>query len=822
MTAFQRQITLLLGDWLLFYLSLALAISIRQFEFVPMEFLLSHFVTFSGLFPFWLAAFYAMELYEIKTIYKLIPLIENSIMALFVNLSLSLGYFYLFSVSLGITPKTNLLLTVFLSIGASVLLRRFFVYMIWSRMPALRVAFWGDNPIFARMTRDLNDNELLGYTPVSKQSMEDFDSSISLDEYWRQGDRGVLKLRNFLDLVVVDSEQVETEPIKGQSLLAVAIMEELPIRTHLNFYEELYLQIPPEYAAKSHWLLSNVLHQRNRGTLLIKRGFDIIVSAAGLLLLSPLLLLITALIRIIDGGTPFYTQWRVGYHGKEFMIWKFRTMIPEAEKLGPLVETTAQDQRITWLGAALRRFRLDEFPQLWNVLKGDMSLIGPRPEWNEEVRILEKRVPHYHLRHLVKPGMSGWAQVNFRATASAADSLEKLHYDLYYIKNLSFALDIGILLKTAKRVFMKESKFTKLATLTALLAILGPSACAPRSARKDTFARFPIGIYDVENPELLSRLSQDGLDTFIPTTDDPDRLDLLAKKARRLNMRMILPPGGLIEGPTARAKKWPVAAWYLMDEPEVHKVPPSELAEKSRTILAWDPDRPQVLVIGSGSAAASFGAIADILMLDWYPVPHLLLDSVAEEIEKAMAAIPREKPFWFVVQAFDWKEFPQHNSSKPRIGRFPKFEEIRFMSYMAVVRGARGLFFFTMRKQEKNLLDFPELWQAVSRVTREFKSLQPILENGRLAPLPFPADPDGPQARAWRYRGRDYLVILNRKKNVLQKIPDELLREDWRPLFENRRDPRDLLTKIEPAWYLRPYQVLVLESALKRSVAKSW
>jgi len=141
-------------------------------------------------------------------------------------------------------------------------------------------------------------------------------------------------------------------------------------------------------------------------------------------------------------------------------------MVEGAGKAGPLYKAEGGDVRITKLGRFLRGARLDEIPQLWNVLKGDMSLVGPRPEWTREVRILERSVPHYHLRHLIKPGVTGWAQINYHATSSLAESIEKLHYDLYYVKNMSLALDLGIILRTFRRVFQKDAVMLKNAALS--------------------------------------------------------------------------------------------------------------------------------------------------------------------------------------------------------------------------------------------------------------------------------------------------------------------------------------------------------------------
>ena len=144
----------------------------------------------------------------------------------------------------------------------------------------------------------------------------------------------------------------------------------------------------------------------------------------------------------------FYSQERVGYSGKVFTMLKFRTMVVDAERQTGGVWANENDDRITTIGRFLRKSRLDELPQLWNVLKGEMSLIGPRPERQSFVELLEKEIPFYRLRHAVKPGITGWAQVCYRYGASTEDAFVKLQYDFYYIKNQSVFLDLLILLKT--------------------------------------------------------------------------------------------------------------------------------------------------------------------------------------------------------------------------------------------------------------------------------------------------------------------------------------------------------------------------------------
>jgi len=183
-----------------------------------------------------------------------------------------------------------------------------------------------------------------------------------------------------------------------------------------------------------------------------KRLGDVLLS--GLLLWSTALLLLAAalLIKLEDGGPVFYGQWRSGLDGKLFRVWKLRSMRMDAEQAG--VQWSGRgDIRITRIGHMLRVTRIDELPQLWAVLTGTMSLIGPRPERPEIEEELERQIPHYRLRHLIQPGLSGWAQVNYPYGASLEDSTNKLSYDLYYIRNSSFWLDLLILFKTIRLVF---------------------------------------------------------------------------------------------------------------------------------------------------------------------------------------------------------------------------------------------------------------------------------------------------------------------------------------------------------------------------------
>lgn len=185
------------------------------------------------------------------------------------------------------------------------------------------------------------------------------------------------------------------------------------------------------------------------------RLFDIGVSLVGMLLTLPVQLLLALIILITQGRPVFFRQTRLGLNEKPFTLIKFRTMVRDAEKLTGAVWATKDDPRVTRLGRLLRRTRLDELPQFWNVLKGEMSLIGPRPERPEFVAQLKKRIPFYSLRFSTPPGLTGWAQVNYRYGASETDAMEKLQYELYYVQNSSLIINIIIILKTIQTILFK-------------------------------------------------------------------------------------------------------------------------------------------------------------------------------------------------------------------------------------------------------------------------------------------------------------------------------------------------------------------------------
>ena len=213
-------------------------------------------------------------------------------------------------------------------------------------------------------------------------------------------------------------------------------------------------RFPPELVNKIDLISEDLIYQQSVFHKRIKRAFDVFFAVILISALFPILIITAFLIYIEDGGPIFFSQLRTGYLGKPFKILKFRTMKNNSEKSGPQW-AKKNDPRITRIGSYLRLFRIDELPQLIFVLKGTMTLIGPRPERPEFDILLKEKVPHYSLRYLVTPGLSGWAQVNYPYGSSVKDSINKLSFDLYYLKNISIILDMLIFLKTIRLVFNK-------------------------------------------------------------------------------------------------------------------------------------------------------------------------------------------------------------------------------------------------------------------------------------------------------------------------------------------------------------------------------
>ena len=431
-----RQTILVSGDIFLAYIALFLTLFFRYWGSFSWLSFWQHFLPFSLLYFFWFILFYVFGLYDLNLIRPKLEFLARTGECFLACLVLGLGFFYLIPL-FGITPKTNLLINILIFGGLFLIWRRSFYYLFSSYL-LQSVAFLGKNPLARRLRKEIEQNPQLGYKIVD-----------------------VLDPRKNI-FSQVERKKIETliiaRSLDGSSKLTKGLYQCLPLK--INFmdlaraYEILLHKIPIDFVSQS-WFLENLSEGEKKIYDKLKRVVDIILAALIIAITSPLWLIFALLINSSDKGPVFYKQKRVGKDRKDFWLIKFRSMKVGAEE-GKPVWAEKNDPRITKIGRFLRKTHLDELPQLLNVLKGDISLVGPRPERPEFVKKLEKEIPHYHLRHIIRPGFTGWAQIKFRYARSLMDSHEKFQYDLYYIKNRSIFLDLGTLLKTFQLLFKRE------------------------------------------------------------------------------------------------------------------------------------------------------------------------------------------------------------------------------------------------------------------------------------------------------------------------------------------------------------------------------
>lgn len=320
--------------------------------------------------------------------------------------------------------------------------------MVWklAERSSRSVIVYGDKTAFEAIERTIRAARLpvrvLGYTQLGKTG-----SAAKIDGFLSANDLGLSGLceKNAVEEMIVEVpdalERGEREALLLCTRMGINVIE-------MNYFFERNLERVYVPGLREAWFWGYDPGYAHFFFFAFKRFTDILVSLLGIALFTPLLPFIVILIKFQDGGSVIYSQLRVGLNNQSFRIFKFRTMRMDAEK-GGAQWATANDQRTTPLGRVLRRTRLDEVPQFWNILKGEMSFIGPRPERPEFVDMIEREVPFYRYRHLIKPGLTGWAQINYRYGASVDEAKQKLSYDLYYLKYASAMLDMLIIFRTA-------------------------------------------------------------------------------------------------------------------------------------------------------------------------------------------------------------------------------------------------------------------------------------------------------------------------------------------------------------------------------------
>jgi exopolysaccharide biosynthesis polyprenyl glycosylphosphotransferase len=423
-----RQYVLAFGDLCALILSLGLMIIVRFGKHYTPEIVSAHVYSFIPLFILWIAFFFIFNLYDIRSVNPN-PRILGRLALAIVTTSILGGFFFYVQPSLGISPHTNLLIVSFFAFILLIIWRRIF-YILFADVFSRRIMIIGTSQKLMELVGRVKEQTPLGKITAQKNHASEITDGENMSE---------------IDLVITDA----TDPKE-----IIALEKKIPARviTLEDAYGELFAKIPLALMTEEQATRIAIRATSQHYSLLV-RLFEIAVAGITLIVLSPLLILTAIIKKLEDGGEILlHEHLRVGKNGKLFHLYKIRSMIMKAEADGAQW-AEAQDPRITPFGKIIRKLHIDEIPQLFNVIKGDMALVGPRPERPEFVSQLEKEIPYYFLRHTIKPGFTGWAQIKFHYARSVAESQEKLEYDLYYTANRNFLLDIGILLKTIQIIF---------------------------------------------------------------------------------------------------------------------------------------------------------------------------------------------------------------------------------------------------------------------------------------------------------------------------------------------------------------------------------
>ena len=425
---------LLFGDWILLYISLVIVLFLRYGGSTFPSRLGDHIVPFSLLFLCWLFVFFMADLYSPRVISSTRALFQRLLASFSINLIISVFAFYLFGPLFSLTPKTNLLLFSFLSFSLLGLWRMWALRI--SPRGKTRVLFLGKSLSIPPLVVHLAGHPHLGYETVAhipRPSLKKLHEVFS---------------KRAPDLIVFSSDAApHSSAFPLRDLPLHAPISFLPFQ---DFYSSIFEKVSLE-DIDSAWITRCVTRQ-DRAYDAMKRVFEFIAALFLALCFLPLMILLGVAARLTSPGPAIFAQKRMGRGSRSFILYKFRTMYHM--NIGPLW-TEPRDPRVTSFGRFLRFTHLDELPQLFNIIRGDISFTGPRPE-RYELAEEYRQFPYYDLRHLVKPGLTGWAQISFRPSASLEEAREKLAYDLYYVAYRSFFFDAALLLKTFRHFFFSH------------------------------------------------------------------------------------------------------------------------------------------------------------------------------------------------------------------------------------------------------------------------------------------------------------------------------------------------------------------------------
>jgi exopolysaccharide biosynthesis polyprenyl glycosylphosphotransferase len=428
------RLVIFLPDLVILYASLFLAIRLRYPQGLAYSQRLGHIQAFSVIFIFWLVVFFVHGLFDARSFRRYTALIFNLVSAMAVNTLVAITYFY-FQPNLILTPRRFLLIEVVVTLVLLVAWNLFVKYLLKNRVLEGVYLFSFEHEL-DELENEIRNHAFLGYRLLGKLNEQTLanphiepNSAIILPDSLRSSPQ--------------TSERLYQLRTRGVNFY-----------NHKDFYESLMRRVYLSELSEI-WFLENIDYREKRFYNLMKRIIDIMVGLLAGVVFAGTSPVIALLIKLTSKGPVLFIQERVGKGGKLFKVYKYRTM---AAGNPTNTWTSVNDPRITKFGRFLRKSRIDEWPQFINLLIGNMSLVGPRPEQPHIVEKLKMEIPFYDERHLVKPGLTGWAQINNIYAGNVEETKLKLQYDLYYIKHRSFLFDMEIVLKTLYYIFTWQGR----------------------------------------------------------------------------------------------------------------------------------------------------------------------------------------------------------------------------------------------------------------------------------------------------------------------------------------------------------------------------
>lgn len=428
---------LFIGDITFFLLALWLTLLVRYTSIPDSTLWVGHLVPFSLLFAIWTLVFFIAGLYEKHTLILKSRLPSIILRAQVINSGIAVIFFY-FIPYFNITPKTNLFIDLVFSFGLIYIWRVYLVSFLGFKKQE-KALLIGSGEEMKELKNEVNENPKYGLKFISSLDLNKVDTVDFNDEVlstvYTEG----------VSTIVIDLHNDKVVPMLPH--LYNLIFSKVRFIDKYKVYEDIFDRVPLSLVNYS-WFLENVSSSSHIVYDFLKRAMDISISLVLMVVSLVVYPFVYVSIKLDDKGSGFFTQDRIGKGGKVVKIIKFRTMSEDVP------------QHVTRVGEVLRKTRIDELPQLWNVIRGDISLVGPRPEIPTLAKQYEKEIPYYNIRHLIKPGLSGWAQIHQekppKFDVGFDETKTKLSYDLYYIKNRSFMLDLKIALQTVKTILSRS------------------------------------------------------------------------------------------------------------------------------------------------------------------------------------------------------------------------------------------------------------------------------------------------------------------------------------------------------------------------------